>query len=115
MRGHVQFVGLSSVHPGQMVTEINFKFYTGLKGIEIILAPSATIILDKLDKTVKIDIFIKVISRDIHPVTSSPSKLCYVLIAQCDVGWQLNVIQPTTFFSGKRQFLYDIPSWSSAS
>ena len=65
MRGHVQFVGISSVHPGQVVTEINFKFCKGLKGIEIILAPCDIIILDKLDKTVKIDIFIKVISRDI--------------------------------------------------
>ena len=52
-----------------MVTEINFKFYKGLKGIEIVLAPCDVIILDKLDKTVKINIFIKVISRDIHSVT----------------------------------------------
>ena len=70
MRGHVQFVGVSSVHPGQMVTERNFKFCKGLKGIKIILAPCDVIILDKLDKTVKIDIFIKVISRDIHSVAS---------------------------------------------
>ena len=69
MRGSVQFIGVSSAHPGQMVTEINFKFDKGLKGIEIILAPHAIIILDKLDKTVKINIFIKVISRDIHSVT----------------------------------------------
>ena len=69
MRGHVWFIGVSSVHPAQMVTEINFKFCKGLKGIEIILAPCDIIILDKLDKTVKIDIFIKVISRDIHSVT----------------------------------------------
>ena len=53
-----------------MVTEINLKFYKGLKGIEIILAPCNVIILDKLDKTVKVDIFIKVISRDVHTVTS---------------------------------------------
>ena len=75
-----------------MVTEINFKFYKGLKGIEmvlaprhiimldkldktvnkgieIVLAPRHIIMLDKLDKTVKIDIFIKVISRDTHSVT----------------------------------------------
>ena len=70
MRGCVQFMGVSSVHPGQMVTEINFKFYKGLKGIEIILAPCNVIILNKWDKTVKIDIFIKVISRDIHSITS---------------------------------------------
>ena len=53
-----------------MVTEINFKFYKGLKGIEIVLAPCDVIILDKLDKTVKIDIFIKIISRDNHSITS---------------------------------------------
>ena len=70
MRGHIQFIGVSSVHPGQMVTEINFKIYKGLKGIEIILAPCNVIILDKLDKTLKIDIFIKVISRDIQSITS---------------------------------------------
>ena len=70
MRGHIQFVGVSSVHPLQMVTDINFKFYKGLKGFEIILAPCDVIILDKLDKTVKIDIFIKVISRDIHSIAS---------------------------------------------
>ena len=69
MRGHIQFIGVSTVHPGQMVTEINFKFYKGLKGIEIVLAPCDVTILDKLDKTVNIDIFIKVISRDIHSVT----------------------------------------------
>ena len=68
--GHIQFVGMSSVHPGQMVTERNFRFCKGLKGIKIILAPHDIIILDKLDKTVKIDIFIKVISRDIHSITS---------------------------------------------
>ena len=34
-----------------------------------VLAPCGIIILDKLDKTVKIDIYIKVISRDIHSVT----------------------------------------------
>ena len=66
MRVHIQFTGVSTVHPGQMATEINFKFYKGLKWIKIILAPCDIIILDKLDKTVKIDIFIKVISRDIH-------------------------------------------------
>ena len=54
-----------------MVTEIDFKFYKGLKGIEIISAPCNVIILDKLDKTVKIDIFIKVVSRDIHFITLS--------------------------------------------
>ena len=69
MRGHVQFIEVSSVHIGQMVTEINFKFCKGLKGIEIILAPCNIIILDKLDKTVKIDLFIKVINRDIHSIT----------------------------------------------
>ena len=68
MRGHVQFIGVSSVHPRQMVTEINFKFCKGLKGIEIVLAPCNIIMLDKLDKTVKIHTFIKVISRDIHSV-----------------------------------------------
>ena len=56
MTGCIWFVGVSSVHPGQMVTEINLKFYKGLKGIEIVLAPCDIIILDKLDKTVKIDI-----------------------------------------------------------
>ena len=69
MRDHIQFIDISSVHPGQMVTEINFKFYKGLRGIKIILAPCNVIILDKLDKTMKIDIFIMVISRDIHSVT----------------------------------------------
>ena len=69
MRGCIQFVGVSSVHPGQMVTEINFKYYKGIKGTKIILAPCDVIILDKLGKTVKTDIFIKVISRDIHSVT----------------------------------------------
>ena len=69
MRGCIQFIGVSSVHPGQMVTKINFKFYKDLKGIEIILAPCNIIILDKLDKTVKINIFIKVISIDIHSIT----------------------------------------------
>ena len=29
---HLWFVGVSSVHPGQMVTEINFKFCKELKG-----------------------------------------------------------------------------------
>ena len=52
-----------------MVNEINFKFYKGLKGIEIILVPCDVIILNKLDKTVKTDIFIDVISRNIHFVT----------------------------------------------
>ena len=74
MRGHVWFVGVSSVHPGQMVTEINFKFYKGLKGIEIILAPCNIILINKLDKTVKIDIFIKVIGRNIHSVTKIKKK-----------------------------------------
>ena len=60
---------MSTVHPGQMVTKINFKFYRGLRGIEIILASCDVIILDKLDKTVKINIFIKVINRDIHSIT----------------------------------------------
>ena len=69
MRGHIWFVGVSTVHPGQMVTEMNFKFYKGLKGIEIVLAPCDVIMLDKLDKTVKINIFIKVISRGIHSIT----------------------------------------------
>ena len=69
MRGCIQFIGVSSVHPGQMVTEINFRFCKGLKGTKIILAPCNIIKIDKLDKTVKIDIFIKVISRDIHSVT----------------------------------------------
>ena len=77
MRGHIWFVGVSTVHPGQMVTEMNFKFYKGLKGIEIVLAPCSVIILDKLDKTVKINMFIKVISRDIHSVTSP--QLNYVM------------------------------------
>ena len=54
-----------------MVTEISLKFCKGLKGIEIVLARCNIIILDKLDKTVKIDIFIKVISRDIHSVTQT--------------------------------------------
>ena len=34
----------------------------------IVLAACDIIILDKLDKIVKIDMFIKVISRDIHSV-----------------------------------------------
>ena len=59
MMGHIWFIGVSSVHPGQMVTEINFKFCKGLKGIKIILAPHNIIILDKLDKTVKIDILLR--------------------------------------------------------
>ena len=75
MRGHVQFIGVSSVHPGQMVTEIYFKFYKGLKGIQIVLAPCNVIILDKLDKTVKNDIFIKDISRDIHSITFTICKV----------------------------------------
>ena len=70
MRDHIQFIVVSSVHPGQMMTEINFKFCKGLKGIEIILALCNVIMLDKLDKTVKIDIFIRVIRRDTHSVTS---------------------------------------------
>ena len=69
MRGHVQFIGVSSVHPGQMVNEINFKFHKDLKGIKIILVPCDVIILDKLNKTVKTNIFIDVISRNIHSVT----------------------------------------------
>ena len=52
-----------------MLTEINFKFYKGLKGIEIVLVPCNVIILDRLNKTVKIDIFIDVISRYIHTIT----------------------------------------------
>ena len=75
MRGHIWFVGVSMVHSGQIVTDTNFKFYKGLKGIKIILAPCNVIILDKLDKRVKIDIFIKVISRDIHSITLG---LCYI-------------------------------------
>ena len=70
MRGWVWFIGVSSVHPGQMVNEINFKFYEALKGIKIVLVPCDVIILDKLNKIVKIDIFINAISRDIHSVTS---------------------------------------------
>ena len=70
MRDHIQFIGVSSVHPDQMVIEINFKFYKGLKGIKIVLAPCNIIILDKLDTTVKINMFIKVLCRDIHSVTS---------------------------------------------
>ena len=69
MRGHIWFIGVSTVHPGQMVTEINFQFYKGLKGIENVLAPCNIIILDKLDKTMEINIFIKVINRDIHSIT----------------------------------------------
>ena len=69
MRGYIQFIGMISVHPGQMVNEINFKFYKDLKGIEIILVPCNIIKLNKLNKTVKIDIFIDVISRNIHSVT----------------------------------------------
>ena len=84
MRGHIWFIGVSTVHPGQMVTEINFKFYKGLKGIKIILAPCDIIILDKLDKTVKIDIFIKVISRDMHSVT-----LCLLLWLDVGPDWLL--------------------------
>ena len=68
MRGHIWFFGVSTVHPGQMVTEITLKFYKGIKGIKIVLAPCDVIILDKLDKTVKTDIFIKVTSRDIHSI-----------------------------------------------
>ena len=38
MRGHVQFAGVSSVHPGQMVNEINSKLVLkNLYGIKIIL------------------------------------------------------------------------------
>ena len=79
MRGCIWFIGVSSVHPGQMVTEINFKFCKGLKGIEIVLVPCNVIILDKLDKTVKIDILrsLAEISTLLHP----PAKLCYALIA----------------------------------
>ena len=80
MRGHIWFVGVSSLHPGQMVNEINFKFYKDLKGIKI-LVPCDIIILETLNKTVKTAIFIDVISRNIHSVTSPPAKLCYVLIA----------------------------------
>ena len=61
-----------------MVTEINFKFYKGLKGIEIILAPCNIIILDKLDKTLQIDIFIKIISRDMHSL-----QMCTQPFMQC--------------------------------
>ena len=70
MRGHIWFIGVGSVHPGEMTNEINFKFYKGLKGIEMVLVPCAIIILNKLDKTVKTDIFIDDISRNIHSVTS---------------------------------------------
>ena len=69
MRGHIQFVGVGSVHPGQMTNEINFKFYKDLKGIKIILVPCDIIILDNINKTVKINIFIDVINRDIHSFT----------------------------------------------
>ena len=43
----------AQLHPGQMVNEINFKFYKDLKGIEIILVPCDVIILNKLNKIVK--------------------------------------------------------------
>ena len=52
--------GLHLVHWGELSTSWpdgnwnNSKFYKGLKGIEIVLAPCNIIILDKLDKTVKI-------------------------------------------------------------
>ena len=45
MRGHVWFIGVSPVHPGQMVNEINFKFYKDLKGIKIVLVPCDVIII----------------------------------------------------------------------
>ena len=53
-----------------MVSEINFKFYKGLKGIKIILVPCDIIVVNKLGKTVKTDIFIDIISRNIHSITS---------------------------------------------
>ena len=58
-----------------MVNEINFTFYKDLKGIEIILVPCDVIILNKLNKTVKTDIFIDVISRNIHSITM----ICFIL------------------------------------
>ena len=70
MRGCIWFIGVTSVHPDQMVIEINFKFYKDLKGIEIILVLCNIIILNKLNKTVQTDIFIDVISRNIHSITS---------------------------------------------
>ena len=54
---------MSSVHPGQIVTEINLKFYKGLKVIEVVLASCDVIILDKLDKTVKINIFLRLLAE----------------------------------------------------
>ena len=68
MRGCVQFIGVSLVHPGQMVNEINIKFYKDLKGTKIVLVPYNIIILNKLNKTVKTYIFIDVISRNIHSI-----------------------------------------------
>ena len=58
-----------------MANEINFKFYKGLKGIKIVLVPCNIIILDKLNKTVKTDIFIDVISRDIHSIAITKQNL----------------------------------------
>ena len=48
MRGHIQFIGVSLVHPGQMVNEINFKFYKDLKGIKIALVPCNVIIMKQI-------------------------------------------------------------------
>ena len=76
MRGHIWFFGLNSVHPGQMVNEINFKFDKDLKGIKIILVPCNVVILDILNKTVKTDIFIDVISRNIHSITLVSTSHC---------------------------------------
>ena len=53
-----------------MVNEINFKFYKDLKGIKIVLVPCDVIILDKLNKLVKTNIFIDAISRNIDSITS---------------------------------------------
>ena len=66
-----------------MVNEINFKFYKDLKGIEIILVPCDIIILDKLNKTVKINIFIDVISRDIHSITSMYEQYICGFVSYC--------------------------------
>ena len=44
MRGSIQFIGVSSGHPGQMLNKINSKLLKDLQGIEIILVPYDLII-----------------------------------------------------------------------
>ena len=75
------FVGVSSVHPGQMLNEINFKISLeiigNIRNYRIKIVEFHATKQNKLDKTIKADMFINnrnwKNNRNIHSVTYSLS------------------------------------------